>query len=292
MSTAMLRSSAGKSLRMRSFRNVNHLSGLREAITPGQWLSRPMSNAAPSLARNAWKPGHPPPSREKTLGEEFAALQYHGRGGRRVKLSALHHLINKVEVAEDLKYAKLGLEMFRRKKCPVDKATATLFVKACCRVGQPKTAAEALTSVDWGIGEQVSANTFNYLLTQLHKAGENEVLKEVMSGTDSRVQALDNRSREIMKKSHAAWAAAEAEAAAAATAAAAEAEAAAVAAKAEASATAAETEAEPAGTVETDSVGNEQDEGAGAAEKSAEGFVSPVKGEGGSGDGNAEKEGR
>lgn len=46
-----------------------------------------------------------------------------------IKLKALHSLMRKISSKDELKYAGLGLQLFKKKEIRVTEATATLFVQ-------------------------------------------------------------------------------------------------------------------------------------------------------------------
>ncbi|CAM9225806.1 unnamed protein product [Choristocarpus tenellus] len=206
---------SGKLVAVRPSPATAFCKGARGVVAVQPWLScEPPNVSSHGLSANSrrelsdvattWPPGHPAPGREQTLGEVFAAMEHHARGARKVKLSALDNLIKKVESPEDLKYATLALELFDRKKMPVSQATAKLFIKTCCQVGKPQIALTVLGNKRSGIRGYVTADNFNYLLTQLHREGDTSSLDLAISQGKSRGQALDNRSLAIFKMAEAA----------------------------------------------------------------------------------------
>ncbi|CAM9526973.1 unnamed protein product [Ectocarpus sp. 6 AP-2014] len=161
--------------------------------------------AAPSgeKIKQDWAPGTPPEGRDQTIGEAFAAMQYHARGTRKVKASVLNRILERVASEEDLKYACLGLKIFKTQGIDLDKKTATLFVKACCKAGSPQMAVDILgEAAKYGLDGEgvVSAHRFNYLLSQLYIAGDSETFTRAVSEAEHRQQSLNARSHTLIAK--------------------------------------------------------------------------------------------
>ncbi|CAN0129782.1 unnamed protein product [Pylaiella littoralis] len=161
------------------------------------------SSAAPTeeIRKPDWAPGTPPPGRAQTIGEAFAAMQHHARGTRKVKASVLNGILKRVSSEEELKYAALGLKIFKAQKIDLQTRTATKFVKACCRVGSPQTAVDILGEArKYGLDPEgvVSANRFNYLLSQLYAAGDSENFTRAVAEARSRRQVLNARTHKLI----------------------------------------------------------------------------------------------
>ncbi|CAM9735751.1 unnamed protein product [Ectocarpus sp. 12 AP-2014] len=153
--------------------------------------------------RQDWAPGTPPAGRDQTIGEAFAAMQYHARGTRKVKASVLNRILERVTSEEDLKYACLGLKIFKTQGIDLEKKTATLFVKACCKAGSPQMAVDVLgEAAKYGLDGEgvVSAHCFNYLLSQLYIAGDSETFTRAVSEAEHRQQSLNARSHTLIAK--------------------------------------------------------------------------------------------
>ncbi|CAB1119244.1 unnamed protein product [Ectocarpus sp. CCAP 1310/34] len=183
-----------------------------------QWISsstRGLNNSSAAAAAAAaaapsgekrkqdWAPGTPPAGRDQTIGEAFAAMQYHARGTRKVKASVLNRILERVTSAEDLKYACLGLKIFKTQGIDLEKKTATLFVKACCKAGSPQMAVDVLgEAAKYGLDGEgvVSAHRFNYLLSQLYIAGDSETFTRAVSEAEHRQQSLNARSHTLISK--------------------------------------------------------------------------------------------
>ncbi|CAN0089505.1 unnamed protein product [Scytosiphon promiscuus] len=150
-----------------------------------------------------WAPGTPAPGREQTVGEAFAAMQYHARGTRKVKAQVLESILQRINSEEELKYASLGLTLFKTHGIDLQKKTATMFIKACCRAGSPQTAVDALAEAGkngMDRNDVVSARRFNYLLSQLYKAGDTDAFTRAVADARSRQQPLNTRSHTLIDK--------------------------------------------------------------------------------------------
>eukprot|EP00903_Cladosiphon_okamuranus_P020599 g18909.t1 len=172
--------------------------------TPTRGLSD-ASSAAPAEGKRKpdWPVGTPAPGRAQTLGEAFAAMQHHARGTRKVKPSVLNGILERVSSEEELKYATLGLKMFKTQGIDLRTKTGTLFVKACCKVGSPQTAVDVLREAGkYGLDGEgvVSAHRFNYLLSQLYKAGDADGFKRAVEEARSRQQSLNARSHTLIAR--------------------------------------------------------------------------------------------
>eukprot|EP00752_Nemacystus_decipiens_P009862 g8799.t1 len=174
------------------------------AWTPTRGLSdAPSAAPAEGKRKPDWPVGTPAPGRAQTLGEAFAAMQHHARGTRKVKASVLNGILERVSSKEQLKYATLGLQIFKKQGIDLSKKTGTLFVKACCRAGSPEAAVEALREAGkYGLDREgvVTARRFNYLLSQLYKAGNSDGFTRAVEEARSRQQALDARSHTLIAR--------------------------------------------------------------------------------------------
>ncbi|CAN0416180.1 unnamed protein product, partial [Hapterophycus canaliculatus] len=96
----------------------------------------------------------------------------------KVKARVLDGILMRIDSEEELKYASLGLQLFKTQGIDLQKKTATLALRgACCRSGSPQMAVDALAEAGkYGMDQEgvVSAPRFNYLLSQLYKAGDSE----------------------------------------------------------------------------------------------------------------------
>ncbi|CAM9224242.1 unnamed protein product [Ascophyllum nodosum] len=163
-----------------------------------RWLSETNAAQRTDADNTPYRtPGTPAPGREQTLGEAFAAMQYHGRGKRKVKAKVLYNILERVSSEDELKYAHLGLELFKKQEIKLSKKAGSLFLKACCKAGSPQAAVHALEEAEkYGLHEEsvVSANRFNYLLSQLYKAGDEDSFRRAVAEARSRPEMLNGRS--------------------------------------------------------------------------------------------------
>mmetsp|Transcript_40600 Transcript_40600/g.52290 ORF Transcript_40600/g.52290 Transcript_40600/m.52290 type:complete len:324 (-) Transcript_40600:252-1223(-) len=116
---------------------------------------------------------YPPPEKYLPENGPATASSIYDRmlviGHHRNKLSrvALHYLLRACHQPGDLDIARDALKLYQGKAIEITEETSLLYVKACCRIGEPLEALKGFLDSTMRVGLWSNATAWNYLMIKL-----------------------------------------------------------------------------------------------------------------------------